>query len=62
MSVMIKDCETMRAGSVCDAPRNRRSAVCQRRHWCSHCCVAGILKERGTDEFWSSLKSWALGS
>ena len=23
--------------------------------------AAGILKERGTDEFWSSLKSWAFG-
>ena len=23
--------------------------------------MEGILKERGTDEFWSSSKSWALG-
>ena len=22
-----------------DAPRDRRSAMCQRRHWCSHCCA-----------------------
>ena len=28
-----------RLSACCDAPRDCRSAVCQRRHWCSHCCA-----------------------
>ena len=28
-----------RLSACCDAPRDRRSAVCPRRHWCSHCCA-----------------------
>ena len=29
----------VQAQCCCDAPRDRRSALCQRRHWCSHCCA-----------------------
>ena len=42
VSVMMKDFGTnnaCRLSACCDAPRDRRSAVCQRRHWCSHCCA-----------------------
>ena len=28
-----------RLRACCDAPRHRRSALCQRRHWCSQCCA-----------------------
>ena len=31
--------DACRLSACCDAPRDRRSVVRQRRHWCSHCCA-----------------------